>query len=193
MKNIFALIVSFLFHPMIISLGVFAVLIFNGISSIGNPYFIFFTCFIFSNLIPITTVFILKISGRIDDLDASIKDQRQFPLILGIGYTGLGFWALTLLNANPLTQGLMFCYMTNTVLTLLINRFWKISIHSMGVSGPAAALWANGNYYPLLMVLIIVLVSYSRVILKAHSPTQVFAGALLGFCSTYLQLQWFFL
>ena len=104
MKNIFALIVSFLFHPMIISLGVFAVLIFNGISSIGNPYFIFFTCFIFSNLIPITTVFILKYSGRIDDLDASVKDQRQFPLILGIGYAGLGFCALTLLNSTRLTQ-----------------------------------------------------------------------------------------
>ena len=193
MKNIFALIVSFLFHPMIISLGVFAILIFNGISSIGNPYFIFFTCFIFSNLIPITTVIILKKLGKIDDLDASVKDQRQFPLTLGIGYAGLGFLSLILLKANPLTQGLMFCYMTNTVLTLLINRFWKISIHSMGVSGPAAALWANGNYHPFLMVLIIVLVSYSRVILKAHSPTQVFAGALLGFCSTYLQLQWFFL
>jgi membrane-associated phospholipid phosphatase len=172
---------------------VFAVLIFNGTSSIGNPYIIFFTCFIFSNLIPITTVIILKKLGKIDDLDASIKDQRQFPLTLGIGYAGLGFLSLILLNANPLTQGLMFCYMTNTVLTLLINRFWKISIHSMGVSGPAAALLTNGNYYPFPMVLIIVLVSYSRVILKAHSPTQVFAGALLGFCSTYLQLQWFFL
>ena len=32
---------------------------FNGTSSIGNPYIIFFTCFIFSNLIPITTVIIL--------------------------------------------------------------------------------------------------------------------------------------
>ncbi len=193
MKNIFALIVSSIFHPMIISLCVFAVLIFNGTSSIGNPYIIFFTCFIFSNLIPITTVIILKKLGKIDDLDASVKDQRQFPLTLGIGYAGLGFLSLILLNANPLTQGLMFCYMTNTVLTLLINRFWKISIHSMGVSGPAAALLTNGNYYPFPMVLIIVLVSYSRVILKAHSPTQVFAGALLGFCSTYLQLQWFFL
>ena len=193
MKKNIALAVSFIFHPMIISLGVFSVLIFNGISSTVNPYLVLLTCFVFSNLIPITTVVILKLSGKIDDLDASVKDQRQFPLTLGIGYAALGFFTLTLLNANPLTQGLMFCYMTNTVLTLLINRFWKISIHSMGVSGPAAALWANGNHYPFLMVSIIVLVSYSRVILKAHSPAQVFAGALLGLCSTYLQLQLFFL
>ncbi|HJM46573.1 MAG TPA: phosphatase PAP2 family protein [Candidatus Marinimicrobia bacterium] len=193
MKTKFALAVSFIFHPMIISLAVFSVLIFSGISSTVNPYLVLLTCFVFSNLIPITTVVILKLSGRIDDLDASIKDQRQFPLTLGIGYTALGFISLTLLNANPLTQGLMFCYMTNTVLTLLINRFWKISIHSMGVSGPAAALWANGNHYPFLMISFIVLVSYSRVILKAHTPAQVFAGALLGLCSTYLQLQLFFL
>ncbi len=193
MKTKFALAVSFIFHPMIISLAVFSVLIFSGISSTVNPYLVLLTCFVFSNLIPITTVVILKLSGRIDDLDASIKDQRLFPLTLGIGYTALGFISLTLLNANPLTQGLMFCYMTNTVLTLLINRFWKISIHSMGVSGPAAALWANGNHYPFLMISFIVLVSYSRVILKAHTPAQVFAGALLGLCSTYLQLQLFFL
>ena len=193
MKKNIALAISFIFHPMIISLGVFSVLIFNGISSTVNPYLVLLTCFVFSNLIPITTVVILKLSGKIDDLDASVKDQRQLPLTLGIGYTALGFFTLTLLNANPLTQGLMFCYMTNTVLTLLINRFWKISIHSMGVSGPAAVLWANGNHYPFLMVSIIVLVSYSRVILKAHSPAQVFSGALLGLCSTYLQLQLFFL
>ena len=188
----FALTISFLFHPMIISLGVFAVLIFTGIPSVGNPNYILLTCFIFSNLIPITTVFVLKKFGRIDDLDASVKDQRQFPLLLGIGYAGLGFLFLNLLNANLLTQGLMFCYMTNTFLTLLINRFWKISIHSMGVSGPAAALWTNGNQFPILMGLIILAVCFSRVILKAHSPTQVFAGSLLGFGSTYLQLLWFF-
>ena len=193
MKKYFALAVSFIFHPMIISLGVFSVLIFNDISSAVNPYLVLLTCFVFSNLIPITTVVILKLSGKIDDLDASVKDQREFPLTLGIGYTSLGFFTLTLLNANPLTQGLMFCYMTNTVLTLLINRFWKISIHSMGVSGPVAALWANGNHYPIPMVLIIMLVSYSRVILRAHSPSQVLAGALLGFCSTYFQMQLFFL
>jgi len=192
MKRNLAITISFLFHPMLISLVVFAVLIFSNPLTSTNSFKILAICFIFSNLIPITTVFVFKKIGWIDDLDASIKDQRQFPLLLGIGYAGLGFGFLYLNGANALTQGLMFCYMTNTILTILINRYWKISIHSMGVSGPAAALWANGCQFPIIMGLIIFGVSYSRVILKAHTPSQVGAGAFLGFGSTFLQLNWFF-
>jgi len=188
----FAFITSFLLHPMVVAPFTFALLTYTGEEHSSN-HLIFFTAFFFSTLLSTITVIYFKRSGKITDLDASIREQRVQPLVLGAIYHGIGFLILWSLNAAPIIQGLMFCYMTNTVLTLLINRFWKISIHSMGVSGPAAALLTNGNYYPFPMVLIIVLVSYSRVILKAHSPTQVFAGALLGFCSTYLQLQWFFL
>jgi len=177
---------------MLISFAVFAVLIFSNQLTSTSSNKILAICFIFSNLIPITTVFVLKKIGWIDDLDASVKDQRQFPLFLGIVYAGLGFGFLFLNGANSLTQGLMFCYLTNTFLTILINRYWKISIHSMGVSAPAAALWTNGNQFPIIMGLIIFGVSCSRVVLKAHTPGQVGAGAVLGFGSTFLQLKWFF-
>ncbi len=193
MKRNFALTISFLFHPMIISLGVFSVLIFSSAQSNTNLKLILLTCFVFSNLIPIITVFVLKRTGKIDDLDASVKGQRYFPLMLGILYSGLGFSTLYILNANSLTQGLMFCYMTNTMLTLFITRFWKISIHSMGVSGPAAALWLSGNYFPISTAIIILLVGFSRVVLKAHTPSQVLAGSGLGFCSTFFQLHFLFL
>ena len=178
---------------MIISLGVFAVLIFSGIQSDTNPNLILLTCFVFSNLIPAITVFILKRIGKIDDLDASVKGQRYFPLTLGILYSGLGFSILYILNANSLTQGLMFCYMTNTILTLIITRYWKISIHSMGVSGPAAALWLNGTHFPIITAMIILLVCFSRVVLKAHTPSQVLVGSGVGFGSTFFQLHWLFL
>jgi len=193
MKLTIAKLLSFLFHPMIISLGVFSILVFSEGTAKGNPYYILTICFIFSNFIPILTVFALKYFGLIDDLDASIKDQRQFPLLLGIGYSGAGFLALNWFDANLLTQGLMFCYMTNTIVTLIITRYWKISIHSMGVSGPVAALWLCGYQSPFIMGFVILGVSYSRVILKAHTPAQVSIGALFGFGSTYLQLNWLFL
>jgi membrane-associated phospholipid phosphatase len=83
--------------------------------------------------------------------------------------------------------------MTNTIITILITRYWKISIHAMGVGGPIAVLWLAEFQYPIPALLILIAVSYSRVILKAHTILQAVAGALLGLVLTYSQLNFFFM
>ena len=188
-----ALFISIIFNPMIISLGAFGILIFDRPHISENANVIFFSCFIFSNLIPVLTVLILKKTGRISDLDASRKEQRFMPLFLGILYSGAGFLVLSFLNAGNLTQGLMFCYMINTALIMVITRYWKISIHAAGVAAPIVALWVHGAHFPILMSGMMILVGLSRVILKAHSVSQVFAGHLLGLLLTWIQLYLFFL
>ncbi|HJL63409.1 MAG TPA: hypothetical protein QGH36_04335, partial [Candidatus Marinimicrobia bacterium] len=116
-------IISFIFHPMLISLAVFYLLLFGSEPIAANAINILLVCFIFSNFIPISTVLILKKIGKISDLDASKKEQRIFPLMLGILYSGIAFLILTYMNANSLVRGLMFCYMTNTIFTILITRY----------------------------------------------------------------------
>ena len=186
-------IISFIFHPMLISLAAFSLLIYSSNPIPENANSILAICFVFSNLIPIATVLILKKRGIISDLDASQKEQRIFPLTLGIIYSGIAFLILTYMQANPLVRGLMFCYMTNTIITILITRYWKISIHAMGVGGPIAVLWLAEFQYPIPALLILIAVSYSRVILKAHTILQAVAGALLGLVLTYSQLNFFFM
>ncbi len=189
---LFSLIISFVFHPMIISFAAFYLLLFGSEPVAANAFNILLVCFFFSNFIPISTVLILKKMGKISDLDASKKEQRIFPLMLGIIYSGIAFLILTYMNANPLVRGLMFCYMTNTIFIILITRYWKISIHAMGVGGPITALWIGGFQFPIPAFFILIAVSYSRVILKAHSILQVVVGSIAGLVLTYLQLQLFF-
>ena len=189
----FALLFSYIFHPMIISLAAFWILIFFNSLQSPKANIILFTCFLFSNLIPIITVIILRKSGKLSDIDASIKEQRILPLTLGIIYSLLGFLALYSVEAEKIVQGLMFCYMTNSIIMLGITRYWKISIHAMGVTGPIAALWVQGYQFPIIMSVIILCVGASRIILKAHNPAQVYTGAALGFLLTFTQLHLFFL
>ena len=190
----FASIISILFHPMIISLVAFYLLLFDGCVLLNyNAAKVLMVCFIFSNLIPIITVLILKKIGKISDLDASNKEQRFLPLTLGIVYSGIAFLMLTYMKADPLVRGLMFCYMTNTLMTIIITKYWKISIHAMGVAEPLAALWIAGFQFPLIAIAILVSVSYSRVLLKAHTGLQVTAGSIAGFVLTYGQLYFFFI
>ena len=191
--RLFSTIISFIFHPMIISLAAFYLLLFAIEPHVQNALSVLIVCFVFSTFIPISTVLILKKIGKISDLDASQKEQRIFPLTLGIIYSGIAFLILTYMQANPLVRGLMFCYMTNTIITILITRYWKISIHAMGVGGPIAVLWLAEFQYPIPALLILIAVSYSRVILKAHTILQAVAGALLGLVLTYSQLNFFFM
>ncbi len=191
-SRLFASIISFLFHPIIISFAAFSLIIFSRVPIADNAVTVLAVCFIFANLIPISTVLILKKTGRISDLDASQKEQRIFPLTLGIIYSGIAYLILTYMNADPLVRGLMFCYMTNTVFIIIITKYWKISIHAMGVAAPLAVLWIAGFQHPLLGIIILIAVSYSRVILKAHTVFQVTAGSIAGLVFTYVQLYLFF-
>jgi len=178
---------------MIISLLVYIILIYNNPIIHPNAGGILTTCFLFSNLIPIITIIVLQKYGIISDLDASIRKQRIMPLSLGVLYAAIGFIVLTLQNADAIIRGLMFCFITNTVIIILITRYWKISIHTMGIAGLIAALWVNGEQFPLIMGFILVLVAIARVVLKAHNISQVIAGSFLGMVLTYVQLHLIFI
>jgi len=53
-------------------------------------------------------------------------------------------------------------------------------------------LWIAGFQFPIPALFILLAVGYSRVILKAHTVLQVFAGSISGLILTYFQLQLFF-
>ena len=188
-----AKIISIIFHPMIFSLFVFIIIIFDNHIIHPQAFNIIMTCFLFSNLLPIMTLFLLQKKGLISDLDASIREERIMPLFLGVVYAIFGFLLLHIQEAGLLIKGLMFCTITNTIVIIIITRYWKISIHTMGISGLLSVLWIHGKEYPLIMFMILLLVAYSRVTLKAHTIPQVTIGLLLGSILTFFQIQLLFL
>jgi len=190
---IIAKTISIIFHPMIFSLLVFTIIIFNNSVIHPQSFTILFTCFIFSNLLPITTLFLLQKKGVISDLDASIKEERIMPLYLGVLFAILGYALLHIQGASLLVKGLMFCTITNTIVIIIITRYWKISIHAMGISGLLSVLWIHNKEYPFIMFIILLLVAYSRVILNAHSIAQVTIGSILGLFLTLIQIHFLFL
>lgn len=186
-----SIFISCIFHPLIISIYTFFILIYKYENQNQNQIFII--CLMFSNVIPIITVLLLKYKNFITDLDASIKEQRILPLSLGVLYSSIGFITLKFFNANHIVQGLMFCYITNTIVTIIITKYWKISIHALGVTAPIAALYIFGYNHIILMLFIIFLVGISRIILKAHTIKQVLVGSFLGFILTYIQISLLFI
>ena len=147
----------------------------------------------FASVIPIGHVLFLKHTRKIDSIDVDDRTKRLVPLAVGIGSYLLGFLLLLRFQAPVLVSGLMFCYAVNTLLVLIITRWWKISIHATGMGGPLVALSYQFGWVIAPFYILVVMVSAARIVLEKHTVAQVTAGALLGMGMTTLQLHFLFL
>ena len=188
-----AILISLVFHPMVVAPATFAILIFSGEQKFSFNNTIFLISIFFSTVLSIFTVIYLRVLGKISDLDGRMRKERIIPLVLGVIYYALGFFVLLYLNAKPIVQGLMFCYAINTLAVLIVTFRWKISIHGIGLGGPLVALWLHGLQYPIIMISMLIALCYSRIFLKLHTPSQVLLGALFAITFSYIQLKIFFL
>ena len=189
-KNI-AKTISVIFNPLVISPLAFYILIFNDVNS--ENYLFFLIAVLFSSVLPFFSILYFKKIGKISSLEAPIRKQRLELLIISSLLNSIAFVLLNYLEASDIVQGLMFCYAFNTAITWLITRYWKISIHMIGLGGPFVALFLSGYNNLFLMTVIIILVYFSRIILKAHNHAQLIAGTFLAMVLAYIELRYLFL
>nr|WP_269329089.1 phosphatase PAP2 family protein [Kineosporia babensis] len=65
--------------------------------------------------------------------------------------------------------------------TLAITTVWKISVHSAVAAGSAVCLGIQwGTFGAAIAVVLAAGVAWSRIELRAHTPGQVLAGAMVG-------------
>ena len=148
-----------------------------------------FISIFFAAFLPTLIVF-RWLKGKRIDLDIPNRKERTYPLIVVITSYFIGVIALYALNAPEITTILMFCYFSNTLIVLLINLFWKISMHAMGVAVPTTVLIYVFGPIGSIFALILPVVMWSRIYLKRHTVGQVITGALLGFIFTILQINY---
>lgn len=143
----------------------------------------------FSFSFPIILFIILRKMGRIVNSDATIKEERTFPFIISILFYVVGILILIKAQINIISIAFWFCYISNTIFIIIINKYWKISAHMMGAAGPFAAVCFVYGLSALPFIIILFMIGWSRIYLKCHNIYQVLAGGLLGFTSTLLQMQ----
>jgi len=186
-------ILSYFFHPMVISTFTFWFIIYQTSISIDKPNFIFFLSFFFSTLLPIVNVLYLKSQGLITDIDASNRKERLLPIAFGALFFLIGFITLRQLNSPMIIQGIMFCNLINTILVWLITKYWKVSIHTLSIASAITIFWILGYKYVIMMFLMLALTTISRTLTNSHTLSQSIVGIIIGIVSTYSQLVLLFL
>ena len=118
--------------------------------------------------------------GKLSDIDVSRRTQRFRPFIFGIVSAMIGWLILTLTNGPRNLQTVMIITVFSGIIMMVITFWWKISMHASSLGGVATMLTALYGAVMLPLFVLLVLVSWSRVVLRRHSVTQVIAGSLAG-------------
>lgn len=190
-----ARIISTLFVPPSFTIIVFTIFAFILETEPLQRVITILTATIFGFTAQIILFVVLRKRGKIVDLDASVKEERSIPFLISVGFYLIGLILLILFKVNIITIAFWFCYISNTLITIAINRSWKISAHAMGAAGPLAAITYVFGPIALLFSVVVFLVGWSRIQLKVHNLLQVLVGTIFAFASTYLQIffavKWF--
>ena len=190
--NTFSKIISTIINPLLVAPLSFAILIYLD-ASLEMKHSFFSISVLFTNILPLITIYNFVRLGKISSFDAPIKEQRIELLAIAAIYNAVGFMLLWYLGAPTIVNGLMFCYAVNTSIVWRITMTWKISIHMIGLGGPIVALWLAGYKYPLMMGTTLVAVGASRLFLEAHTLPQIIVGTILAMGLAYFELTYLFL
>jgi membrane-associated phospholipid phosphatase len=73
---------------------------------------------------------------------------------------------------------------------LLVTLQWKISIHLFTLTSSVGLLFMQFGVVSLWLLLLVPLLMWSRIFLKAHNFMQTLVGAMVGFVVMVAELQW---
>jgi membrane-associated phospholipid phosphatase len=156
--------------------------------------------FITTFIIPSLSIGTLRLSAFISDI--TLVERRERILPFGFITCFYGLTAYLFYDKIHLNNFVFVAFAATTALLLVlffITLFWKVSLHSAGVSGVAGFLFATAARYPtdqllypfIASLLCLGLAMAARLRLQIHHPAQVYAGAAIGFALCAAALYYF--
>ena len=160
----------------------------------GHFFAIVVPTMLFTFFIPGSLIYVMMRIGIISDLSLPLRSDRFAPyavtvlsfafLIYYFFKLGLPTWFLLMIGSSIVTM------LIATVITL----WWKISAHMFGIAGLIGGVMSvcyfiektNPTYLFMTLFIIAGMVGTSRIILKRHTPAQVYAGFVLGFTVSFI-------
>jgi hypothetical protein len=181
---------SYVFHPVFIPVYATLYYLLLNNSNLGNQekYLVLAQIAIITILIPLLFFFILRYSGKIGSIMAPALSERKLPLLIQC-------FLIILLVRHTITVEryielhffLLGALFSTLIALLLLFVKTKASLHMMGIS--ALTLFAFGlilhyKTQNIALILFLILmngfVASSRLVMKAHTSTELIIGVLLG-------------
>ncbi|MDR6268199.1 phosphatase PAP2 family protein [Arthrobacter russicus] len=126
-----------------------------------------FIAAIFVALGPFLGILIAARSGKLTDHHVGDRKQRLPVLIGSLGSAAIGFVGLLSTALGMIVVG-------------AVNAFWKLSVHNAVAAFVAVATVGSFGWAWAPLLLLPLVIGWSRVVLKDHTVAQVIAGVPAG-------------
>ena len=144
---------------------------------------------LFTGIMPAVPILMMMKRGEVNDLFISKKEERTMPYLFS--FMAYVFWAMFMWRTLQFPTFIVAMGVGSTLSILVvtfINMKWKISAHATGMGGFCASIFGvcyrtalNPVWLFVFILIISGLVALARLELKAHTPSQVLVGFVLGF------------
>jgi len=194
--------ISLIFDPFIVPTWGFILLLFSPFYFstfllFQAKLYILSIVFVSTFLVPVITIGLIKYFSH-NEINVSIWNDRLLPfLITAISYY-IGYSFLRHMIFFSFFKIFLISAAITIILLLLVSSKWKISVQTAGIGGLTGIYLAvcfrfylNAFFPVCILFLICGMIGTSRLILKRHTPTQVYAGFLLGFITNYAIIMYF--
>jgi len=130
-------------------------------------------------LVPLIYLVGLLRRGAVSDLDVYRREERWRPFLATVAGAWTGWVLLTALGAPPSLMGVTGVLALEALVVFAITLSWKISLHCATVAVAGALVWKLMGS-PVVLVVGVPLMIWSRVLLRRHTPAQTLAGSVVG-------------
>ncbi|MDC3306090.1 hypothetical protein OAV36_04110 [Flavobacteriales bacterium] len=185
--------ISIVLHPIFMPLFAFYLTLKSNpsLGIIINPYlnYVYGVVISCTILLPLLTIFFLIKNGKVNSLEMSNHKERTLPLFRTVIWMCLGLYILNnILLYTPILKAEFIGAILIILLAAIISKFWKISLHLLGIGGVVGVFIAlqimfGGVLYMLLIFIVLSgILGVARIDQKAHNHAQIYIGFLLGVC-----------
>jgi membrane-associated phospholipid phosphatase len=185
-----AKLLSRLLHPIFIptiTLSIISIKFVNIIILSNQLDIIIIGVMIFTLLFPLLSILYLLYTNRIKSLQIEDRKERILPFTITIIWMLIGYYFLAnILDYAPIIKTIYLGMIATLFTTLLITKYWKISLHMSAIGGcfgvflAIQSIFGGVINYVILILMLSGLLGYSRAILKAHNMQQIYCGFCLG-------------
>ncbi len=180
---------SYFFHPLLMTTWFTLLLLYtNPFSFAGlSSGIVIAVVFINTFMFPAISILLMRKLGFIEDLEMPDHKQRIIPLVASIIFYVWAYLATRKINFPYMMGVFMMGVLVSLFASFVINVFYKVSLHMIGVSGALTAIMllvfvspSDLSYYFLAMILLTGAVASARLYLGAHTMKEVYVGFLVG-------------
>lgn len=180
MKETLAKLVTNILNPFLVSLVALTLLTFKSTPSVHEAIK-WLQISIVLNILPVFLavvylIYFKKLNSFFDNPGEQRRGVYIFASVLGAVSCGI----LWYFKAPDLLKVTFTASLAAVVVFMVINFFWKISLHTAFIGAAATVLIIVYGAIAAWSLLFLPLVGWARLTLRQHSPAQVIVGALLA-------------